>query len=368
MTKTKTKKVKKETLTVASLEAAIKKRYGPKAIRRASDPSLQITRIPCGIMSIDYLLGGGFPRGRHVEIFGGYNVGKTYTAYRLIAQAQADGLRCCFLDIERTFDPVFAELAGVDLEELALPPAEHGNMAIDLMEMYIRSRLYDVIVLDSIAALLPKSELEKAAEDGSFGTAQAKMMSEALRKLTTANEDTVLVYINQTREAVGVMFGKRTKTSGGMAMGYYAGVRLEMVRTASIKKKARVVNPDTGVAKTAEVVKGHRVLVRAEKDKTGGARPYETTSFVFDYDTSAIDPIEDLLYLGRSLGFVHKEGAKWWMDDYEDEAQNGRAKFKKWLRKNRIPQEELRDWILDHSPDNAGEDEDLPDDEEDTDE
>lgn len=366
MTTTTKKKVKKETLTVASLEAAIKKRYGDKAIRRASDPSLQITRIPCGIMSIDYLLGGGFPRGRHVEIFGGYNVGKTYTAYRLIAQAQSEGLKCCFLDIERTFDPVFAELAGVDLDELALPPAEHGNMAIDLMEMYLRSRLYDVIVLDSIAALLPKSELDKAAEDTSYGTAQAKMMSEALRKLTTANENTVLVYINQTREAVGVMFGKRTKTSGGMAMGYYAGVRLEMVRTGSIKKKARVVNPETGVSKQADVVKGHRVLVRAEKDKTGGARPYETTSFVFDYDTSAIDPIEDLIYLGRSLGFIHKNGSKWSMDDYEDEEVVGRGKFKKWLRKNEAVQEELRDWILDHTPEEAGDD-DLSEPEEDDD-
>jgi recombination protein RecA len=317
----------------------------PGAMMRASDPSLIIERIPTGILSIDTTLSGGFARGRHVEIFGGYNVGKTYTTYRLIATTQAAGGRCAFIDVEGTFDPEFATNCGVDIEELDFHQQEHGNRVIDFMETLLRSRLYDVIVLDSIAALLPKAELEADMEAGSYGTAQAKLMSAALRRLTAANRRTVLVYINQTREAIGSIFAKRSVTSGGRAMAFYAGTRLEMVRTENIKRKGQVLDPEKGEYAEKDVVKGHRVLVRVEKDKTGSAHQHATTSFVFDYDLGGIDPVEDLVYCGRVRGLVHKSGNSWWLNGYEDEKQPSRAKFKGWLRRNVAVAEELEELI-----------------------
>lgn len=343
--KSKAKTDEAQALTPAEVAAIINKKW-PGTMKTANDPSLKITRIPCGILSIDLLLGGGFARRRHFEIYGGYNVGKTYTTYCLIANAQREGLNCAFVDVEGTFDPEFAESCGVDLEKLHTPEFEHGNRAIDIIEALLRSAAYDVVVLDSIAALLPKAELEMDMESGSMGTHQAKMMSAALRRLTAANKKTVMVYINQTREAIGVVFGKRSVTSGGKAMGFYAGTRLEMVRTENIKRKSRTIDASKGDEKEVEIVVGHRVLVRVEKDKTGGAKPHAETSFVFSYDLGHADPIEDLIFLGRQYGLVKKNSSSWWVKGYEDEKQQGRSRFKKWLRKNVAVAEELRDDII----------------------
>jgi recombination protein RecA len=323
----------------------INDKWGAGTMRKASDPSLSIERIPCGILSIDYVMGGGFPRGRHVEVFGSYSVGKTYTAERLIASAQAQGLRCAYIDVESTFDPDFAEHIGIDLEELAYHQQEHGNRVVDFIETLLRSELFDVIVLDSIAALLPKSELESDMEGGSYGTAQAKLMSAALRRLTAANKRTVLVYINQTRDSLGSVFQKRSVTSGGRAMGFYAGTRIEMVRVENIKRKVKRVDPTNGNEQVVELIRGHRVLVRIDKDKTGGAMPHDTTSFVFDYEEREIDHIEDLMYLGRMMGMIEKRGDYWMVVDYEEEKQLGRARFKKWLVQHPAICDELEEQI-----------------------
>lgn len=350
-----------QALTAPDIAKLINKKW-PGTLVKASDPSLRITRIPCGILSIDMLLGGGFARRRHFEIYGGYNVGKTYTTYRLIANAQSLGGKCAFVDVEGTFDPEFAEACGVNLETLELQPyQEHGNRIIDVVETLLRSGQYDVVVLDSIAALLPKSEKEADMEASTMGTAQAKMMSAALRRLTAANKKSVMVYINQTREAIGVVFGKRSITSGGKAMGFYAGTRLEMVRTENIKKKAKTVDVK-GDDKEADIVVGHRVLVRVEKDKTGGARPHDETTFVFNYDIGGVDPIEDLMYLGRKYGFIKKNTSHWWMVDYEDEKQRGRTRFKRWLKKNRAVRDELEQLIRDHDNGRGADDEEDEDD------
>lgn len=339
------KKKASKAITPKELQKAINKQFGEGTMKMASDPDLVIERIPTGILSVDFITSGGLPRGRHIELFGSANAGKTYTALRFIAEAQRRGLRAAFVDVEKSFDPLFAEHAGVDLSKLAFHHQKHGNQVVDFIETLLRSKLYDVIVLDSIAALLPKSELENDMEAGSYGAEQAKLMSKALRKLTTANEKTVLVYINQTREAIGVMFGKRTRTSGGVAMWFYAGTRIEMVKTESIKRSARQIDPSNGSEKVSDIVVGHRVLVRIEKDKTGGSRPYEQTSFTFNYEKSEIDHLEDLIYLGRVTGLIHKTGDKWWVDGYEDEKQHGRPRFKKWLRRNRAVAEELEEMI-----------------------
>lgn len=337
-------------MTLEQLEKEMKKRWGDDVVRRASDPKLKITRIPTGILSLDVALGGGFARGRHFEIFGGYSVGKTYTVYRLIANAQKLGHRCAFVDVEGSFDPRFAAHAGVDLDELVFHEQEHGNQVIDFIETLLRSRMFDVICMDSIAALLPKAEKEMDMEKGSYGTQQAKLMSAALRRLTAANQDTVLGYINQTRDAVGSMFKKHV-TSGGRAMSFYAGTRLEMVRTEMIKKKEKKIDPKTGSEKTGKKVVGHRVLVRVEKDKTGGALQSSETSFVFNYSRAEIDHIEDLIYLGRVYDFIHKSGNFWWVDEYDNEKQNGRTRFKRWLRNNVAVAEDLELWIRQEAED-----------------
>lgn len=327
-----------------ALAKLINAKFGEGTVKMASDPSLQIEKIPTGILSIDYLLGGGLPRGRHVEIFGNYSVGKTYTALRTIASVQAGGGSAAFIDAEGTFDPEFGRSIGVDLEALAFHRQEHGNRVIDFIETLLRGGDYDVIVLDSIAALLPKQEMEQDMEAGSYGTQQAKLMSAALRRLTAANRRTTLIYINQVRDAMGGFFQPKNTTSGGRAMGFYAGVRLEMTRIENIKKTTKVTD-HKGVTKEAEVVKGHRVQVRVEKSKTGGTMPQSKVSFVFDYDLAGIDPIEDLVYIGQLAGLVHRRGNNWSIEEYEEEAQIGRNKFKSWLRKNKAIAEELEEKI-----------------------
>jgi recombination protein RecA len=331
-------------ITPAQLRAALVKRWGAGAVRMASDPSLQITRLPTGILSLDMGLSGGVARGRYTEIYGSYSVGKTLVANKLIAETQLGGGRCAYYDAENAFDPRFAAALGVDLEELEFQDQrEHGNKVIDHMEALLRSGLYDVIVLDSIAALLPKAEQESDMEAASMGMEQAKMMSKALRKLTAANQKTALVFINQTRQAVGASaFAKQSVTSGGKAMGFYAGTRLELVRTENIKEPGQVINMTNGDVVKKDLPGGHRVLVRVEKDKTSSAMQNAETTFVYRYKKMEVDRVEDLVYLGRVTGLVHKKGTSWWVDDYEDEmVSNGRPGIKKYLKKNVAVADEL---------------------------
>lgn len=334
-------KVKVETLSPADIKKAIDKHFGEGTMLFGNDPSLKITRIPCDILSIDYLLGGGFARNRSYELYGQYSVGKSALALYLAAACQKAGGQAAYIDCEKSFDPVFAKSLGVKIKTLAYHRQKTGQQCVDFIEALLYSGSYDVIILDSIASLLPKAERDESMEKGNFGTYQAKLMSQALRKLTTANSGTVLIFINQLRENVGSMFGNKYITSGGKAMGFYAGTRLELVRTETIKKKAKEVNPKTGELADVNIPKGHRVLVTVAKDKTGGAKQGDKTTFVFDYDLGCIDPIEDLMYVGRITGVIHKAGTKWWIDDYKEEAQESRGKFKSWLRRQPAMQEEV---------------------------
>lgn len=335
-------------MTPAELAAVMNKRFGEGTMRMASDPSLEVQRLPSGILTVDVLTGGGFPRNRHSELFGGASVGKSYLAQKVIASVQEAGGRGAWVDTEKSFEPVFAAACGIDLDELAYHEQEHGPKCVNAMETWLRSELYDVIVCDSISALLPIYEFENEMGVGSMGMEQAKLMSAALRKLTAANKSTAVIWINQTRDSVGgLVFGKKTTTSGGRAMGFYAGVRLELVKVETMKKKGRKVNPKTGVIDdNADVPYGHRVLVRGAKDKTGGLyRPDDETSFVFDYEAGKHDHIEDLIYLGLVYDYIGRKGDWWWVEDYEDNRKNGRPRFKKWLEANPEVCEELEGWI-----------------------
>lgn len=333
--------------TALQIQKIINKQY-PDSMMLGNDPSLQIEHLPTGILALDNLI-QGFARGRHVEIYGDFQVGKTALVLRFIAECQRKGLSCSFKDIEGTFDPSFARHLGVDLKKLHIPKhKQNANRTIDIVETELRSAAFDVIAIDSIAALLPLSEETTKIEATSMGTAQAKLMSQALRKLTAANERTVLIYINQTREAIGSIFKKRI-TSGGLAMGFYAGTRLEISRIEGIKRTKTKINPKTGAEMKAPVMVGHRLLVRVEKDKTGMARPYDETTLVFSYELSDFDPIEDLMYVGRTNGLIHIKGKYWILNGYEDEKMLGRSAFKNWLRKNQIVAEELTERLTDGS-------------------
>lgn len=343
-----------QNLTAADLMAMVNGRKGWEGtVMLGSDPSLVIQRIPTGIFALDCMLGGGFARDRHHELFGHPGVGKTSVVYRAIANAQRmfpDEL-CAFLDIEETFDPKHAKALGVNLKKLVLHRQKSGNRAIDFMHLLARTENFSIIAMDSIAALVPLAELENTGDQGSYGTEQAKLMSKALRVLTAANKHTALVWINQQRENIGGgVFGKKFVTSGGKAMAFYAGIRLEFVRTENVKVKVKGITPESGVEGEKQRVVGHRVLVRLEKDKTGGgAFQGDQTTMVYDYrfdngpkrTKGNFDYIEDLMYLGRVTGLVHKSGASWWIEGYDDEKQKSRGKFKKWLRANRAVQQEL---------------------------
>lgn len=178
-------------------------------------------------------------------------------------------------------------------------------------------------------------------EGATMGTQQAKLMSQGLRRLTAANKRTALIYINQTREAIGSMFGPRTITSGGKAMAFYAGARLEMVRTESIKRNVKRINHKTNTEAVVSVTIGHRVLVRVEKDKTGKAKQSDETTFVFNYELGAHDPIEDLVYLGRRHRLIRVSAKRWILTGYEDESVLGRKKFARWLARQPLVQEDL---------------------------
>jgi recombination protein RecA len=346
-------------MTADELEKLVNKKW-PGAIKRASDPSLVIERIPCGVLSVDWLLGGGFARGRYTELFGSSNVGKNSLAYRLIGNAQDMGLQACFFNTEDKFEPVYAEHLGVDLRRLSMVEQDDmeraGNQLLDIMETRLRTHTDDLIVMDSIAALLALPELENPLSGGgTFNTDQARLMSRGLRKLTTANRRTCIIFINQVRDKVGSIFGGSV-TSGGRAMGFYAGCRLELVRTETLKRSRTIIKPN-GEPEKQSTPTGHRVLVKVAKDQTGGAREGDTTTFVFSYEKSNIDDVEDLIYIGLQTGLVHKSGTNWCVDGYEDEKQQGRLKFYRWLGRNRAVAEELYERICEAEPETDSDEE-----------
>lgn len=335
-------------LSAEGFMAAVNKEFGPGTMKMASDPSLRITRIPTGILSLDYLLGGGFPRNRYVEIYGSAHVGKTYIALTYIATAQALGLRCCWVECENTWDPVFAEACGVDLAKLGFHEQRHANQVVDFMETLLYSRMWDVIVLDSIASLLPEPELNTSMSAGSMGMEQAKMLSKAFRKLTTALKGgTSMILLNQQRDAIGVTYGKKTTEPGGRAIKHYTGIRLEVVRTENLTKPGKSIDIKNNKQKDSKLVVGHRILLRVQKDKTGGAKPYDESTMVFSYTKGRHEHLEDLIYLGRVYDLIGVNTTdKWWAMGYEDEMVHGRPAFKKWLRKNRAVREELEEKII----------------------
>ncbi len=303
---------------LASLDKTLKdltKKFGDGVIMRLGEAThLQVDTISTGALSLDIALGiGGIPRGRVTEIYGPESSGKTTLCLHIIANAQKGGGICAFIDMEHALDPVYAEGIGVDVNNLYISQPDTGEQALDIAEALVRSGAMDVIVLDSVAALVPRAEIEGEMGDSHVGL-QARLMSQALRKLSGAikQSNTAMVFTNQLREKIGVMFGNPETTSGGRALKFYASVRLDIRRIQAIK--------------TGGEVTGNRTRVRVTKNKL--AAPFRESEFDIMYGTG-ISYTGDLLDLATELGFIDKRGAFF---RYNDELiGQGRENAKQYL-------------------------------------
>lgn len=296
----------------------IERQYGKGSIMKlGEDTALNVSVIPSGCLDLDIALGtGGFPRGRVIEIFGPESSGKTTVALHVIAEAQRLGGTAAFIDAEHALDPSYAKKLGVNLDELYVSQPDTGEQALEIAEALVRSGAVDVIVIDSVAALVPKAEIEGEMGDAHVGL-QARLMSQALRKLSGAisKSKTIAIFINQIREKVGVMFGNPEVTPGGRALKFYASVRLDVRRIESLKQGNDVV--------------GNRTRVKVVKNKV--APPFRQAEFDIMYG-EGISKEGSLLDLAADVGIVAKSGA-WYSLDSERLGQ-GRENAKQFLKEH----------------------------------
>lgn len=317
---------------VKSLEMTmdkIQKSYGKGSIMKMGDQAIEkVPAISSGSVALDFALGiGGFPRGRVVEIYGPEASGKTTLAIHAMAEAQKAGGIAAFIDAEHAFDRFYAEKLGVDIENLLISQPDNGEQALEIAEHLIRSSAIDIIVIDSVAALTPKSEIEGEMGDSKMGL-QARLMSQALRKLTsTINKtNTTCIFINQLREKIGVMFGNPETTTGGNALKFYASVRVDIRRTSSIKD--------------GEEVKGNRVRVKIVKNKL--APPFRKAEFDIMYG-EGISKVGEIIDLGVDYNIIKKSGS--WFSYGETKLGQGRDAVKQLLLDNPELSEELEEAI-----------------------
>jgi recombination protein RecA len=298
--------------------AGLNKRYGEGVVMKLGEATkLNVEAIPSGSLSLDIALGvGGVPRGRIIEIYGPESSGKTTLCLHVIAEAQRNGGICGFVDVEHALDPVYAAKIGVDVNNLYVSQPDTGEQALEIAEALVRSNAMDVVVVDSVAALVPRAEIEGEMGDSHMGL-QARLMSQALRKLTGAikSTNTCMIFTNQLRQKIGVMFGNPETTTGGMALKFYASVRLDVRRIESIKQGDEVV--------------GNRTRVTVKKNKV--APPFRTAEFDIMY-SEGISTVGDLLDLGVEYDILSKRGAYYRFN--EEIIGQGREASKAYLREN----------------------------------
>jgi recombination protein RecA len=303
----------------------ISKRYGDMAVMRLGEAhQLLVEAIPTGSLSLDIALGvGGIPRGRITEIYGPESSGKTTICQHIVAEAQRMGGTCAYIDMEHALDPVYAARCGVDVDNLLISQPDTGEQALEITETLVRSGAIDVIVIDSVAALVPRAEIEGDMGDSPMGM-QARLMSQALRKLSGAikQTNTAVVFTNQLRQKIGVMFGNPETTTGGMALKFYASVRLDVRRIQSIKLGAEVI--------------GNRTRVRVVKNKV--AAPFRTAEFDIMYN-EGISKSGDLIDLATQFEIIVKRGSFYSYGDVR--IGQGRENAKDYLRQNRDLAEEI---------------------------
>ena len=296
--------------------AQIERAFGKGSIMRmGARPDQQIEVIPSGSLGLDLALGiGGLPRGRVIEIYGPESSGKTTLALHAIAEAQKRGGTCAFIDAEHALDPSYARKLGVDVDNLLISQPDSGEQALEICDTLVRSGAVDVVVIDSVAALVPRAELEGEMGDSHMGL-HARLMSQALRKLTASvsRSNTMLVFLNQIRMKIGVMFGNPETTTGGQALKFYASLRMEIRRIGQIKER--------------DVVVGNQTRVKVVKNKL--APPFRQVEFDIMYG-EGISKVGELIDLGVKAGVVEKSGA-WFSYDSQRIGQ-GRENAKQFLR------------------------------------
>lgn len=292
-----TKKDNENKQDIEGLIASLQEKYGEGAIMKlGAAKKVDVDVIPTGSFSLDLALGvGGLPRGRIIEIFGPESSGKTTLALNVIAQAQKKGGKTAFIDAEHALDPEYAEKLGVKVKELLISQPDNGEEALNILESLVRSGIIDVVVVDSVAALTPKAEIE--GEMGAqFIGLQARLMSQALRKLTaiTAKSNTMIIFINQLREKIGIMFGNPETTPGGRALKFYSSVRIDVRRIAQVKKGEDII--------------GSRVKAKVVKNKV--AAPFKISEFDINYN-EGISYEGDVATTALKYGVINKSGASY---------------------------------------------------------
>ena len=315
-----------------ALEAAlsqIERAFGKGSIMRlGQNTNVDIEAVSTGSIGIDIALGiGGMPKGRIVEIYGPESSGKTTLALSVIAQSQKKGGTCAFIDAEHALDPSYAKKIGVDVENLLISQPDSGEQALEIADTLVRSGAIDVMVIDSVAALVPKAELEGEMGDSHMGL-QARLMSQALRKLTStvARSNTLIIFINQIRMKIGVMFGNPETTTGGNALKFYASVRMDIRRIGAIKDKEDII--------------GSQTRVKIVKNKV--APPFKTVDFDIMYG-EGISKTGELIDLGVKSGIVDKAGA--WFSYNGEKIGQGRENAKNFLKENPAIAEEIENRI-----------------------
>lgn len=307
---------KKKALEMAMSQ--IEKQFGKGSVMKLGEfKAMEVEAIPTGALSLDMALGiGGVPRGRIIEVFGPESSGKTTLALHIVAEAQKMGGDAAFIDAEHALDPVYAKKLGVEIDNLIVSQPDTGEQALEITESLVRSGALDVIVVDSVAALVPKAEIDGDMGDSHMGL-QARLMSQALRKLTGAlnKTKTVLIFINQLREKIGVMFGNPETTTGGRALKFYASVRLDIRKIENIKQDGEV--------------KGNRVRVKVIKNKV--APPFREAEFDVVYG-EGISKAGNILDMAVNLDIIEKSGS--WFSYNGERIGQGRENVKRYLKEN----------------------------------
>ena len=319
-----------------ALDAAlsqIEKQFGKGSVMRLGDSgnNMSVETIPTGSLSLDIALGlGGIPKGRIIEIYGPESSGKTTVTLHMIAEVQKQGGIAGFIDAEHALDPVYARNIGVDIDNLYISQPDNGEQALEITETMVRSGAIDIVVVDSVAALVPKAEIDGEMGDSHVGL-QARLMSQALRKLTAviSKSNCTVIFINQLREKVGVMFGNPETTTGGRALKFYSSVRLDIRRIESIKMGGDVV--------------GNRTRVRVVKNKI--APPFKEAEFDIVFG-EGISKVGDILDLAANVNIVQKSGA--WYAYLGEKIGQGRENTKQYLKEHQDVRKEIEDAVRAH--------------------